>query len=84
MSKYINEDELIANMMQMPWYYRWFPFLPRFNYNKELRMLSIVCADTTTITKSLTKTHFIDILIRARKEKWYHPKIVGFQIWRPW
>ncbi len=80
-------DDLIALLKmatRKPWYYRWFPFLPRFMYNKELRMLNVVCADTTTVTKSLTKTHFIDVLVRARKGKWYHPKYVGFQIWLPW
>lgn len=67
-----------------PWYYHLFPFLPRTTYNKELKMLSVVFADTSTTIKSLTKTHFIDVLIRNHKEKWYHFKYVGFQIWRPW
>ena len=83
----INQDinELLKMGTYKPkWYYVCFPFLPRISYNENLHLLTVVFGDFSTTTKSLTKTHFFDVLINNYKTKWYQPKYVGFQIWRPW
>lgn len=86
-NKPLTEEDLTQHIRSMmdarPWYRKAFPFLPFTIKNESLRTFTIQFGDVSTTTKSLTKKHFIDVLIMNYRTKWYHPKYIGIQIWLP-
>ena len=67
--------------MKISWYYRWFPFLPRFINDKELRLYTVLWRDCSYCEKAVGKSHGIDYLIENHKSVWYKLPLVGVQVW---
>ena len=66
--------------IKVVWYRRWMPWLPHITWNKYLRLLTFVLWDNHYVDKSITKKHFIDILVPMHRKKW-QPPICGIQFW---
>jgi hypothetical protein len=68
--EYINE-----NYTPRPWYKPWAVL-----NNKSLRLYTVIFYDCSTVSKSLTKKHFIDILLPMHRKGFESP-LAGFQVW---
>ncbi len=73
-------DQMLGNW-KPEWYYRWFPFLPRFVNNKSLRLFTVSWRDCSYTAKAVGKPHLLDLLVANYETPWYKPKLAGFQIW---
>ena len=76
---YSSFEEMFAEI-HWPWYRRWLPFFPCWNWNKNLRVFYFILWDCSYCAHPITKKHLIDILY-ANHPKWWQPNICGFQLW---
>lgn len=75
-----NRPSLEDMLDEIPWYRKWFPHLPIWDYNETLRVFTFQICDCSVVHRPLTKSHAFDLLLKSHR-KWWQPKYVGFSIW---
>ena len=74
-------NQILKNL-KPKWYYRWCPFLPRFENNVALKLFIISWRDCSYYERPVGKRYyFFDLLIDNHASPWYIPTLAGFQIW---
>lgn len=74
----------MKDLVKIPWYRRWFPYLPTWYYNPDIKVFTFQLWDCPVVHRHLSKIYFfyVEVLVKVHK-KWWQPKYIGFSIWFP-
>lgn len=73
----------MKDLVKIPWYRRWFPYLPTWYYNSDIKVFTFQLLDCPVVHRPLlTELYLFDVLVKVPR-KWWQPKYIGFEIWFP-